>query len=158
MTITRHCFAMFWLVFALRSFLCARLDFVAEWWCHSHDSVSPPSRLWVWGRPGRNHVWPELRRAWWIKQTSAYSTTAHHTRSRVCNWGKTVVSNKSSYSQTDRRNSSCLMLHSGRATNSPGGGPKLDSQRQLHGRDGEGEERPLCQNQSCWDNLPQPHH
>uniref|UniRef100_A0A8C7YP93 Extended synaptotagmin-like protein 1a n=1 Tax=Oryzias sinensis TaxID=183150 RepID=A0A8C7YP93_9TELE len=41
------------------------------------------------------------------------------------------------------RNSSCPVLHSGCITNSPGGSPKLDSQRQLHGRDGEGKERPL---------------
>lgn len=47
---------------------------------------------------------------------------------------------------------------SGSVTNPSGGGPKPDSQGQLHGGDGERKEWPLRQDPCRWYNFPQPHH
>ena len=69
------------------------LGFVAEWGCHSYNSVSPALRaLRVRDRSGGNHIRAEPHGARWIRSTSTDTTSAHYTRPRVCNWGKKKVS------------------------------------------------------------------
>lgn len=53
---------------------------------------------------------------------------------------------------------SLLVLATGSAAYPPGGGPKPDSKRQLHGGHGERQERPIRQDPCGWHHLPQPHH
>ena len=65
------------------------LGFVAEWGCHSYNSVSSALRaLRVRDRSGGNHIRAEPHGARWIGSTSTDTTSAHYTRPRVCNWGK----------------------------------------------------------------------
>lgn len=139
------------------------LGFVAEWRCHSYNSVSSALRvLRVRDRSGGNHIRAEPHGAWWIRSTSTNTTSAHHARPGVCNWGeKQLPSVERQYrialSHTYYE-STVLVLSTGSAAHPPGGGPKPDSKGQLHGGHGEGEERSLRQDPRGWHHLPEPHH